>query len=272
MTYENVIFDFYGTLVDIETDEEDPKLWKEMADLYGVYGAVYQPKDLYQKYHELVEDETERLRLALPSTFEEKELLPEIDLKRVFVRLLREAPKYRPSSYRIHERHTEEELLSSDWVDLMANTFRILSRKRFSTYTNTIQVLETLKENGIRVYLLSNAQGVFTRAEIEAEELTGYFDDIFISSEWRLRKPSRYFMEALLKKHGLSVEKSVMVGNDFRSDMQVAGKVGMDAIYLNTFHFSEERLQKEKEILQLQYGRSPVIYPDGDIGHVLERM
>ena len=39
--YSNYIFDLYGTLVDIWTDEESPVLWEQMASLYSCYGADY---------------------------------------------------------------------------------------------------------------------------------------------------------------------------------------------------------------------------------------
>ena len=39
--FKNYIFDFYGTLVDIETDESSPVLWDTMAQIYQSYGANY---------------------------------------------------------------------------------------------------------------------------------------------------------------------------------------------------------------------------------------
>ena len=40
--YKNYIFDFYGTLVDILTDEKDPVLWDKLGQLYQAYGAAYE--------------------------------------------------------------------------------------------------------------------------------------------------------------------------------------------------------------------------------------
>ncbi len=37
--YQNYIFDLYGTLLDIRTDEDDPLLWDRMAALYSCCGA-----------------------------------------------------------------------------------------------------------------------------------------------------------------------------------------------------------------------------------------
>ncbi len=33
--YRNCIFDLYGTLVDIHTDEVKPELWEKLALFYG---------------------------------------------------------------------------------------------------------------------------------------------------------------------------------------------------------------------------------------------
>ena len=46
MKYENYIFDLYGTLVDIHTDEEKTELWEKLAQFYGYYGAVYTAEEL----------------------------------------------------------------------------------------------------------------------------------------------------------------------------------------------------------------------------------
>ena len=55
MKYKNYIFDLYGTLIDIRTDEWAAQLWKKMAILYGYYGANYTYKELGKAYGELVD-------------------------------------------------------------------------------------------------------------------------------------------------------------------------------------------------------------------------
>ena len=44
LTYDNYIFDLYGTLVDIHTDESDTAIWEKLAMFYGYYGALYEAK------------------------------------------------------------------------------------------------------------------------------------------------------------------------------------------------------------------------------------
>ena len=50
MKYENYIFDLYGTLVDIHTDEEDDKLWEALADFYDAHGATYTATEIQADY------------------------------------------------------------------------------------------------------------------------------------------------------------------------------------------------------------------------------
>lgn len=56
MRYRHCIFDLYGTLVDIRTDERSPRLWVRMAELYRRNGAVFQPGELRDGYFRLVRE------------------------------------------------------------------------------------------------------------------------------------------------------------------------------------------------------------------------
>ena len=54
MTYDNYIFDLYGTLIDIHTDEELPGLWQDMAAyLEYQFKASYSAKELRKRYLEI---------------------------------------------------------------------------------------------------------------------------------------------------------------------------------------------------------------------------
>ena len=91
--YDNYVFDLYGTLVDIHTEEDFPKLWEKLALFFGYYGAIYEPKELQKRYAALVSD-CER---ALKKTLEEDrhythEASPEIEIGEVFEKLYQEDP------------------------------------------------------------------------------------------------------------------------------------------------------------------------------------
>ncbi len=210
---KNYIFDFYGTLVDIHTDENKPELWKAMAGLMRAYGRKYSPRELKKLYLTYVGEEEEKLRKKLGSSY------AEIDLDIVFKRLGAKDP------------------------NVAGNVFRAASRTRLKPYPNTIATLEELRKSGHRIYLLSNAQKTFTLPEIEDTGLKDFFDAIYISSEAGYKKPAPEFIGLLLKEQHLDPKDCVMVGNDLSSDMETAHLAGMEGILLNTFPYSESELQ-----------------------------
>lgn len=64
--YKNYLFDLYGTLVDIHTDEENGYLWEKLCTLYGFYGAYYTPQTLKDAYQKGVQAEKEAAKAAHP--------------------------------------------------------------------------------------------------------------------------------------------------------------------------------------------------------------
>ena len=52
--YQNYIFDLYGTLVDINTNEWKMYLWEKLRIFYGYYGAHYTARELKNSYEQLV--------------------------------------------------------------------------------------------------------------------------------------------------------------------------------------------------------------------------
>lgn len=228
--FKNYIFDFYGTLVDIETDEDSPVLWDTMAQIYQSYGASYTGEGLRLRFRELVQQ-------AEAEIAKEKQVAyPEIDLTVIFVQLYLES---NPKGDSV--RHLKE------WGRLIARTFRVLSRKRLELYPHTKEVLEDMKAAGCRIYLLSNAQAEFTNPEIDLVGLRELFHAIYLSSDAGIRKPQPEFLLEVLKEHQLNPEKTVMVGNDFTTDVAVAQSIGMESILINTFPYSDAELGEKNQ-------------------------
>ena len=230
--YQNYIFDLYGTLLDIWTDEESPVLWEQMASLYSCCGADYTAEALKVAYHRIAVEEQEKLGALNGAQY------PEIKLENVFLRLYKEAPvKHRAE---IAFRGKKEQALC---LSMIANCFRSLSTRRFRLYPRVKDVLTAIRAQGRSIYLLSNAQRIFTMPELEKTGIVDFFDAIYISSDYGMAKPEAGFMEALLREQDLRPEDCVMIGNDWRSDMVVAAKCGVDGIFLNTDHYLESEIR-----------------------------
>ena len=251
--YDHYIFDLYGTLVDIWTDENDPFFWHQIAELYRCCGAEYSADAMKIAYHRIAVEEQEKLGRESGVQY------PEIKLEDVFWRLYQEAPvKHRTE---LSLRSKKEQAL---WLQMVANIFRGLSTKRFRLYPRVKDVLTALRAQGRTLWLLSNAQRIFTMPELEKLGIAAFFDGIYISSDYGMAKPEAAFMQALLREHSLRPEDCVMIGNDWRSDMAVAAKCGVDGIFLNTDRYRESEIRAG-----LPKGRFQVI-ASGNIAELLD--
>lgn len=222
MKYENLVFDLYGTLVDIHTEQDKPVVWEKTALYLGFYGARYTPHKLREEYEQLTGsmakqllDEGEKQDHAGQAY----ECFPELQLEKVF------------------ERMFEKKGVTADAAALgvhAAQVFRLASMEYIRVYPGVEQALLRLRRAGHKLWLLSNAQRVFTAYEMRALGIDGLFDGIYISSDHGCRKPDRRFFEILLKKENLAPSDCLMIGNDLTTDIGGAKSVGMAAFYMHS--------------------------------------
>ena len=207
--YRNFIFDLYGTLVDVRTNEHKPSLWKKLALFYSFQGAAYTGKELRSRYQVL-----ETAARTAPTSY----TYPEICAADIF-RTLYIEKGIQPS----------EELLTAT-----GQFFRIESLHTLQCYPATIDTLQQLRAAGCDVYLLSNAQRIFTEYELRSLGLWELFDGILISSDEGCCKPDPAFFRILLERYGLDPATCLMIGNERTSDLAGAVTAGIDCCYIHT--------------------------------------
>ena len=204
LDYKNYIFDLYGTLIDIHTEEGEKKLWKALAKYYRQHGAFYFAGGIRRGYHKYVDEELEKAE--------------EIQVEKVFAKLY------------------EDKGVESSEI-LIAETcrfFRDTSTYHLRLYEWSLPILEKLKANGKKVYLLSNAQRSFTYHEMEKLDIVKYFDKIYISSDHGVKKPNPKFFQILMEAEGIDAKECLFLGNDQTCDILGAQAVGMDTWYVHT--------------------------------------
>lgn len=211
MRFHSYLFDLYGTLADICTDEGPSVFWEGAAADAEAYGAQYTGDALRSEYLRLCADEV-RLRAkdmpGVPEPFIEPELL------HVFERLLRRG-EAEASAY--------------------ARTFRKRSTLWIRPMPHALETLDALRSRGARTYLLSNAQSCFTRFELDALDLTRRFDGIMLSSDAGMKKPYCGLFERLLDRYAIDRDSAVMVGNDAIADIAGADAVNLPSRYIHTW-------------------------------------
>lgn len=215
MRYKNCIFDLYGTLVDIHTDERSPRLWVEMAGWYRKHGADYAPGNLRDAYFQTVRQMEGGAALLRSDAHEAH---PEIRLELVFQRLFQ-------------AKGVDAGL---DVAVRTGRRFRMGSLDYIRLYDGAAELLNALRVNGQDVWLLSNAQRIFTAYELHTLGIEALFNGIYLSSDYGCKKPDRRFFELLLNEQGIAPESAVMIGNDGACDIEGARAVGLSTIYIRS--------------------------------------
>lgn len=216
--YENYIFDLYGTLLDIHTDECSKNFYKKYAKWLRRQGYIFTWKEFRDRFLK-----SEKEHRSSPS----KHHNPEIQIEDVFYEVLL----------------TKGYDLARDEIVRLCENYRKISLIYLRLFPDTLQTLEGLKKADRKIYLLSNAQRSYTWQELELSGLIPYFDGILISSDEDCMKPDPDFYDILCERYHLDKEKSVMIGNELQSDVAGAVAAGMDAFYINraaVFHAPKE--------------------------------
>ena len=220
--YETYIFDLYGTLVDIHTEEEAETVWEKLALFYGYYDALYEPKELQQAFRSLIAGREAEMRKEMQSPQSREadthEAFPEVEIEEIFLELFQRKGVEADLTLAVHA----------------GQFFRILTTEYIRLYDGAKELRAALKEAGGKLYLLSNAQRIFTEYELHTLGIASYFDDIFISSSCGVKKPDERFFCMLLDKHHIDVSKAIMIGNDMNSDICGAKQVGLSSFYIHS--------------------------------------
>lgn len=211
MRFTDLVFDLYGTLVDIHTVEDD-LVWEKTALFFGFHGAHYTPEQLHLAFDKAM---TAREAKAGQSY----ECFPDIPFEQVMAELF----------------CAKGIVDGSDSLGFQAaQLFRIASIEYIRLYRDAREALAKLHAAGFRLWLLSNAQAVFTAYELRLLGLDDCFDGILLSSDYGCRKPDIRFYQALMSQYALSPSHCLMIGNDRETDIAGARRAGMATLYMHT--------------------------------------
>jgi putative hydrolase of the HAD superfamily len=206
LTPAAVLFDLYGTLIDITTDEHIPELWLTLSRYLRYRHLVTTPESLYAQY----------LKLAAEAQAAGREAHPETDVQGIFSEVLRDMG-----------------CADADTVSIgVSQLFRALSIVHLEVFDDTVPALDALRTR-YKVGLVSDAQRVFVDAELEMTGLASRFDAVVISGDHGYHKPDERLFSRALELLDVPPNRALYVGDNVGRDICGAKAAQMTAIFLD---------------------------------------
>lgn len=195
-----VLFDVYGTIVDIHTNEHRDDVFDSVSRFLE-YRRVFIPgKELEELYFDHINQQIARSR----------EKYAEVDVTRAFSHVLRERGR------------TTDRYLTM----IIAQLYRSLCRERFGLYDDTFWTLNEFRKR-YRLGIVSDAQRVFCKPELRTLRLENFFDVLIISSDYGFRKPDPRLFHIALAALDIPASEAAYIGNKYETDLVGAKKAGL---------------------------------------------
>lgn len=208
--YKNFVFDVYGTLVDIHTNEYDIGTWQKLANTLSFYNVNYSAEELKETYF---------MSCDLQMRQGKKDFKhPEVDVVEVFGHIFENKGKKAGKTLATH----------------LAQEFRAFSTERLRLYPDVIETLKQLKRAKKKLFVMSNAQRCFTKPELSKLGLLPYFSGVVFSSDFKCAKPDSKLFDFACEKFKIDKSETVYVGNDPCADVDGARGAKIDCLWIKS--------------------------------------
>ncbi len=203
---KGVLFDCYGTLIDILTDERDIETYRCLSRWLIYQGVRIMPEDLQELY-------AGRVREAADRTGERH---PEVRVEEVFAGICAEQAVWK----------IDAEQLGIE----AARAFRAASLRRLGVIERSRRLLDIFSTQ--KTGVVSNGQRVFSEREMRALGLYGRLGFVIFSSDLGYQKPDPRIYAAALGRMGLSAPEVLFIGDNPENDVDAPRRLGMQALHV----------------------------------------
>jgi putative hydrolase of the HAD superfamily len=230
MNVRGIIFDINGTLIDIQTNEEDHEVYRTISNLLSYQGILLSPGKVKDLYYRILHDQR-RSR---------NEHHPEFDAVGIFREIIgRCATGY--------TRRLPAEKIAQLPL-FLAEAYRAASRRRLKLYRGVQEVLGELR-NRYHLAAVSDGQHAYAYQELHAVGLLDYFDPIVVSGELGYRKPDRRLYGRALSRMNLSPWEVLFVGDSLYRDIYGAKRMGIKTVWFKNRENGDERRKAEPDYI-----------------------
>lgn len=97
------------------------------------------------------------------------------------------------------------------------------------------ELMAYLRQRGYHMHICSNGFHEVQYKKLDACGLRDYFDTIILSEDAGVNKPAKEFFEYALRKSNAQTETTIMIGDNYNTDILGAKNVGLDTLYFNRY-------------------------------------
>ena len=120
------------------------------------------------------------------------------------------------------------------------------------------ELLEYLKRKGYKLHICSNGFHEVQYKKLSSAKMKEYFENVILSEDAGANKPSPLFFEYALNRTGAQKDKTIMIGDNYNTDITGAMNFGLDTIFFNRWSLDYEHnkpatfmVTKLKEIIDI---------------------
>lgn len=202
-----VLFDCYGTLIDILTDERSIGTYRSLSRWLLYQGVRILPDRLRALYISRVDEAIRRTG----------ERYPEVRVEEVFAGIC--------AGHSVWE--VDCERLGAE----AARAFRAASLRRLGVLDKSLRLLDLAGTK--KLGIVSNGQRVFSEQELRVLDLYERFDIIIFSSDLGFQKPDPRIYAAALDRMGLAPQNVLFIGDNCENDVLAPRRLGMQALHVD---------------------------------------
>lgn len=196
-----ILFDLYGTLIDIRTDEYDPWVYSMLSQYLSYHSVYIGQEDLKKEYFEGVRQQMDQ----------SVEVYPEVDIYKVFTDIML---RYG------HKKFARQIILDAILL------FRSLTIRQFGVFAGLYDVLMPLVKK-YKTAIISDAQWSFSEAEMARLGLDRFFKLRVLSSRFGFKKPDERMFSVAMERLKVEPRNSIYIGDNISKDLVGAKKAGM---------------------------------------------
>lgn len=207
---KHIFLDLDNTLWDFKSNSEST-----LKQLFNEFGLRTEFHD-FLIFHHIYKHHNKKMWIAYNQGNIKKE---ELIYKRFF--------------YTLKEKGIDDKDLAMD----MGEAYLELSTYQTKLFPNTMETLDNLIQKGYYCHIITNGFIRVQNNKIKNCGLVDYINTVTCSEEAGCSKPNKKIFELALSKANANTNDSIMIGDDYNTDIQ--GAINMNMNYIHVFNSPE---------------------------------